>query len=76
MHRRHRGLGLIDAASSGENAAKPVELQLRVQQLRVRLGVIQLLILKPGADMITIIFYLFKHVLEGREPPRYLPVTA
>jgi hypothetical protein len=36
----------------------------------------QLLILQPGADQITIVFYVFKHVLEGREPPRYLPVTA
>jgi hypothetical protein len=76
LHSRHRGPTLIDAASSGENAAKPVELQLRVQQLRLCLGVIQLLILQPGADMITIVFYLFKQVLEGCKPPRYLPVTA
>ena len=69
MQRSHRGPGLIDAAGSGENAAKLVELQLRAQQLRLRLGVIKLLILQPGADLITIVFYLFKHVLEGREPP-------
>ena len=37
---------------------------------------IQLLILQPGADQITIVFYLFKHVLQGREPPRYLAMTA
>src|SRR5205823_11044813 len=39
-------------------------------------GVIQLLILQPGADQITIVFYVFEHVLEGREPPRYLLMTA
>ena len=37
---------------------------------------IQLLILQPGTDQITIVFYLLKHVLQGREPPRYLPMTA
>src|ERR1700755_942890 len=66
----------MDAANSGKDAAKPVELQLRPQQLSLRLGVSQLLILQPGADQVTIVFYVFKHVLEGREPPRYLPMTA
>src|SRR6185437_4035568 len=68
-HRRLRGrrggAGLIDAAGPGDDAAQPVELQLRLQQLGLRLGVVELLVFQPGAEQVTIVFYIVEPVLEA-----------